>query len=416
MFKPKKKTFADYSLPDLTAIYPDPTTFNTEAWWVRGAGTNEISDFVTGMTTFSKLQTNLSTVTYTELTTKEGLCRLTNFTRDCQNPWAGTGTDIAYPLSVDFAIVSQQSSLAPFQTENDISVYPLMAHVVAIVHCIRGLSAPLVLTRSVLARIYRKCDLANTSTFCVPGGIQYWNDPDILATNPGQEEALTNAGEIRLLVRSDSSGSTRAFRLGLESFDAGFATMMQNVTDANSGSWPGIDVVSINGVEALAGQFLNDAYTPSGMTNIGYTPLKFVDGLSLQTIGLTTTTREQAIFPVLDSTTRGFYENVMNYPIVDTASNGNYMQFVSLVDAQNTDAWPFLFLRYLVLRLRSERPGSKCENRVELLRLVERLYDPYNTLTQALANSSQVRLTLFCFFVVVFLHICKGKATHSMNE
>jgi len=90
---------------------------------------------------------------------------------------------------------------------------------------------------------------------------------------------------------------------------------MMNGVDTSSGNWPSIDVVKVQGAQALAGAFVNGAYVPMGMSSISYLPIRYVDGLQMQTVGITITTRDEAIFPVADSITRGFYERSMDYPI-----------------------------------------------------------------------------------------------------
>ena len=184
-------------------------------------------------------------------------------------------------------------------------MYPLLGAAVALVHGIQGLSQPLVLSRNIIARMYRRCD--NSTQTCPSDYITYWNDPEILALNPHEETALTKAGAIRLLVRSDESGSTRAFRSVLETWDPTYLSLMSGV-DINGGDWPGIDVVKIQGAQAMAGAFLNGVYVPPGMSNIGYTLMRYVNGLNLNVIGVTESTRDAAVFPVPDSITRGYYE------------------------------------------------------------------------------------------------------------
>jgi len=203
--------FSVYAQGDFTSVFSGAMVQEPNPIAVRGAGSIEITDFVHALPVFAKLMDNYSTVTFNELGSPQGMCRLANYSMYCANPWAGTGNDIAHPVAVNYAIVSRQTTDAMFNWESDISMYPILAEAVGVIHNIKGLVQPLVLTSLVLGRIFRKCDLNNNAT-CLPGDIRYWNDPQILATNPLNVNALNLAGEIRLMVRSDFSGTSRAIR------------------------------------------------------------------------------------------------------------------------------------------------------------------------------------------------------------
>lgn len=84
--------------------------------------------------------------------------------------------------------------------------FPTIATAVVPIYNVPELTAPLVLTRPALAKIFM-------------GVITRWNDSMIAQANPGQ--VLPNQ-PIAVVVRQDASGTTNVFSSALSSFDPSF--------------------------------------------------------------------------------------------------------------------------------------------------------------------------------------------------
>ena len=192
--------FSQYIAPYNVELAP-----GTELTWVRGGGATVSAPFFSAMVPLSMMLDSSVYTSYAEVGSSRGACRLCDFLSQCKNPWANTGNDTQQPTSLDFAVVTEDLTASLHAKFFDVSLFPVAASAAAIVHDIPGLTAPLVLSRTLLAQVFRQCDPAN-STYCQPGYISQWNNSAILALNPGQEEALQAAGTIRIVVRSDSAG------------------------------------------------------------------------------------------------------------------------------------------------------------------------------------------------------------------
>jgi len=242
-------SFALEPFPEFAAV--DQATYyaNTDALWLRAGGTREIIDFTNSLPVLNMLNDQSFVLTYRPLGAVRSLCRISNYTRDCATPYSAVpGTDVDHPTNMAWSFGTYASILPFFSKVSDFTMYPILGSAVAVVHDIPGLTAPLVLTRNLLGRIFRQCDPANNAS-CQPNDIKQWADPDILALNPGQSAALTAAGDIRVVVRGDTAASTLGLRDTLIVADPYFAEQMGTIS-LQTATWPSVLATKVYGTRA----------------------------------------------------------------------------------------------------------------------------------------------------------------------
>ena len=137
-----------------------------------------------------------------------------------------------------------------------VRMIPTTAGVVAIVHNIPALSAPLRLTRELLPAIFA-------------GEIREWNDPRIAAANEG---VSLPERTIAIVARLDSSGTTFALTNHLSALSDAWKDARGAATRID---WPGAAML-MRGNDGVAGRVLQTEYS------IGYVELGFARRLGLQ--------------------------------------------------------------------------------------------------------------------------------------
>jgi hypothetical protein len=298
------------------------------------------------------------------------LCRLLNFTTNCQNPWTGTGDDAAHPFAVDFAIFERSQD---FQSpaEPDLRLFPLAATPIAVLHNVQSLTAPLVLSRILLARIFR-------------GNVTAWNDSGILALNPGQDQALSDAGSISIVSQSQTQAVTGSFKLALSSFDPDF-----NITgDPDEPSFPNVNVTMVQGFYAVPSRVSSDYPRTAGAADISFMPVTqdtFAHSRGPLMVWVTpTNNRSDAVAPSLDSARIALFESALS------STDSFFINF-----AASARAWPFMQGTYVGVRMETLRPGATCANSVALMHLLLSLFNDDNHFTpilQAIADSTSALL------------------------
>jgi phosphate transport system substrate-binding protein len=171
---------------------------------------------------------------------------------------SGGGKKAVIDGTVDFAGSDSVLSDAEYTSGKDLQMYPTAAGPVAFTYNIEGVAATdpvLVLDRNTLVGIYS-------------GTIKTWNDPAIVALNPGLATKLP-AKTITAAHRSDGSGTTEIVTNALSAFSADWKT---NVGAGQSVAWP-IDKAG-NGVGGKGNQGVAAAVqnTPD---SIGYVELSY---------------------------------------------------------------------------------------------------------------------------------------------
>jgi phosphate transport system substrate-binding protein len=118
---------------------------------------------------------------------------------------SGGGKKAIVDNTVDFAGSDSVLKDEEYQAGKDLQMYPVLAGAVVPIYNIEGITETLTLDRATLAGIYI-------------GRINKWNDPAIVALNPGLANKLPNKA-ITAVHRSDGSGTTEIFTNALSAFD-----------------------------------------------------------------------------------------------------------------------------------------------------------------------------------------------------
>jgi hypothetical protein len=147
-------TFAQLpAFQDFTSSEAVEKAPGTNLTWVRGGGATAAGPFFAATMPLAMMSDSSASVSFAQLGTAKGLCRITDFLTVCKNPWANAGNDTQQPTSMDFAVLTRDATPAVYQAFPDLRLFPVAASAVAIVHDVQGLTAPLVLSRQLLARM-----------------------------------------------------------------------------------------------------------------------------------------------------------------------------------------------------------------------------------------------------------------------
>ncbi len=161
--------------------------------------------------------------------------------------------------TIDFAGSDSVLKDEEYTSGKDLQMYPMLAGAVVPVYNLAGFDATkdpaLVLDRATLAGIYA-------------GTIKTWNDPAIVALNPGLKDKLS-AKQITAVHRSDGSGTTEIFTNALASFSTDW---QKNVGAGSSVEWP-VDKAG-NGVGGKGNQGVA-AVVQNTPNSIGYVELAY---------------------------------------------------------------------------------------------------------------------------------------------
>jgi phosphate transport system substrate-binding protein len=165
---------------------------------------------------------------------------------------SGTGIKQISDRSIDFGASDAPMTDAQLKAAQggELLHIPMTLGAVVPIYNVPGVNKPLVFSGPVLADIFR-------------GKITVWNDPAIVALNPGVK--LPDAG-ITVVHRSDGSGTTYVYTEYLSKASADFAKAPGKGTTVN---WPVEDKVGAKGNEGVAGVV---SKTPG---TIGYVELIF---------------------------------------------------------------------------------------------------------------------------------------------
>ena len=175
-----------------------------------------------------------------------------------QGVGSGGGKKAIVDGTVDFAGSDSLVTDAEYTAGKDLQMYPVIAGAVVPIYNIEGLKdgdPVLVLDRATLVAIYN-------------GTLKTWNDPAILALNPGLKDKLP-AKNLTAVHRSDGSGTTEIFTRALAAFSDEWKS---KVGAGSSVEWP-VDKAG-NGVGGKGNQGVAAAVqnTPN---SIGYVELSY---------------------------------------------------------------------------------------------------------------------------------------------
>jgi phosphate transport system substrate-binding protein len=305
-------------------------------------------------------------VTYASLGSGKGVCRIKSYCDKCAHPFVSgnstPGTDAAMPGNVDFAGSDAPLVEADYAYMGDAQMYPAVAGAVVPIFNLGAVGLyELVLSPLVMSQIFRQCLNASAGP-CQPGSISLWNDPAIVALNPGKEAALGAAGAIQLIVREDSSGTTEIFKKSLSSFDPAF---LSQVGVSQSGTWSNVRVrkASTNaGVTAVV---------VSQPSSIGYSVLAEAVALGVSQVSILKPGASSAVRATPESLAFAVMEKGLDF---GNSGEPSTRLVADIHNAKSALSWPIAGYTYFVLRKNATRYGGDCANRAALLAFFEWFY------------------------------------------
>ena len=258
---------------------------------------------------------------------------------------SGAGKTAIINNTVDFAGSDSLLSDQNYTDGKDLQMYPMVAGAVVPVYNIAFAAIPtpvapatavplpkLILDRQTLVDIYN-------------GVVTTWNDPKIVALNPGLKDKLP-AATITTVHRSDASGTTEIFTKSLTSFSADW-----KAGGAQSVQWPGKGLGG-KGNAGVAAAVLN---TPN---SIGYVELAYAISNSMS------------------------YAQMVNQAGKTVDANGASVQAAMvefataftdkltavIVDGKSDGAWPIAGYTYIILHTTSMQDCVKAQKIVDFLK------------------------------------------------
>jgi phosphate transport system substrate-binding protein len=175
--------------------------------------------------------------------------------------------------NVDFAGTDALLKSADYAEFPSLQLYPAVAGAVVPIFNVVGVD-DLVLTPLLLSQIFRQC---KSGLVCAAGSVSQWNDPRIIQLNPQHVDALNAAGQIKVIVRQDKSGTTEIWKNSLSAFEPAFA---KQIGKGESNTWLNASVTLANLNEGVAATVL------ARVNTIGYSVLAEAQVLKLKTVGL----------------------------------------------------------------------------------------------------------------------------------
>ena len=257
---------------------------------------------------------------------------------------SGAGKTAIIANTVDFAGSDSLLSDQNYTDGKDLQMYPMVAGAVVPVYNIAFKPVPtpaagqtaitlskLILDRQTLVDIYN-------------GKVGMWNDPEILALNPGLTDYLP-ASAITTVHRSDSSGTTEIFTKALSSFSPDW-----KAGGASSVQWPGKGLGG-KGNAGVAAQVI------ANPNSIGYVELAYAlsNGMNVSQLvnkaGKTVTANGASVNAAM-AEFAGAFTDKLTATIVDGSSDG---------------AWPITGYTYIILHTTSMTDCVKAQKIVDFL-------------------------------------------------
>jgi phosphate transport system substrate-binding protein len=258
---------------------------------------------------------------------------------------SGAGKTAIINNTVDFAGSDSLLSDQNYTDGKDLQMYPMVAGAVVPVYNIAFKPVPtpaagataitlpkLILDRQTLVDIYN-------------GKVTMWNDPKIVALNPGLKDYLP-AAAITTVHRSDASGTTEIFTRALSSFSPDW-----KAGGAQSVQWPGKGL----GGKGNAGVAAAVITTPN---SIGYVELSYAISNSMS------------------------YAQLVNQAGKTVTANGDSVKAAMaefagaftpkltaiIVDGKSEGAWPITGYTYIILHTTSMQDCTKAQTIVDFLK------------------------------------------------
>ena len=257
----------------------------------------------------------------------------------------------------------------------DLQMFPTMAGAVVVVYNNPSITSSqnFALDRATLAKIYL-------------GTVTHWDDPAIVALNPG---ITLNNDEIMLVVREDKSGTTEIFTEGLASFDTSWAN---TIGISNKPNWPKKHFTGVknDGLAQKVLQVQNSiGYLTFGRENSKSCSLPVVH--IKNKAGLHTT-----------ANTTSIQSAISDYQ-ASAIAGGDITRFhTTLIDGPGAASYPFVAFTYMIVRKEYKSTQNPCPLVEEMIRyMFWALSDPQPL--AIISAQSFVPLTAEVTAIVVFV-------------
>ncbi len=252
---------------------------------------------------------------------------------------SGGGKKAIIDGTVDFAGSDSLVTDAEYASGKDLQMYPAVAGAVVVIYNLSGLAATdpaLILDRTTLVGIYNAT-------------IKNWNDPVIVALNPGLKDKLP-AKPITVVHRSDGSGTTEIFTKALTSFSSDW-----KAGGAQSVEWP-VDKAG-NGVGGKGNPGVAAAVqnTPN---SLGYVELDYAIANNIayaqmiNKAGTTVKANADSLLSAMNDFANSFTDKLTN----------------TIVDGPGAKSWPIAGYTYYVLHTTSMTDCTKAQKLLEYIK------------------------------------------------
>ena len=258
---------------------------------------------------------------------------------------SGAGKTAIIANTVDFAGSDSLLSDQNYNDGKDLQMYPVVAGAVVLTYNIAYKPVPtpaagatavvlpkLILDRQTLVDIYN-------------GKVTTWNNPEIVALNPGLKDYLPTA-PVTTVHRSDASGTTEIFTRALSSFSPDW-----KAGGAQSVQWPGKGLGG-KGNAGVAGAVLN---TPN---SIGYVELAYAISNNMAYAQL----KNQA-GNVVDANSAS-----VNAAMAEFANTFTDKLTDIIVDGKTAGVWPISGYTYIILHTTSMKDCTKAQKIIDFLK------------------------------------------------
>jgi phosphate transport system substrate-binding protein len=258
---------------------------------------------------------------------------------------SGAGKTAIIANTVDFAGSDSLLSDQNYNDGKDLQMYPMVAGAVVLTYNIAYKPVPtpaagatavvlpkLILDRQTLVDIYN-------------GKVTTWNNPEIVALNPGLKDYLPTA-PVTTVHRSDASGTTEIFTRALSSFSPDW-----KAGGAQSVQWPGKGLGG-KGNAGVAGAVLN---TPN---SIGYVELAYAISNNMAYAQL----KNQA-GNVVDANSAS-----VNAAMAEFANTFTDKLTDIIVDGKTAGVWPISGYTYIILHTTSMKDCTKAQKIIDFLK------------------------------------------------
>jgi phosphate transport system substrate-binding protein len=254
-------------------------------------------------------------------------------TLNYQGIGSGGGKKAIVENTVDFAGSDSLLKDEEYTAGGDLQMYPILAGAVVPIYNIEGVTKTVTLSRDALVGIYNAT-------------ITKWNDPAIVALNPGlnfPDAAIT------AVHRSDGSGTTEIFTKALAAFSEDWKN---NVGAGSSVEWP-VDKAG-NGIGDKGNQGVAAAVqnTPN---SIGYVELSYAVANKLP--------YAQMINKA--GTTVVANADTLASAMADFAGSFSDKLTTNIVDGEGVNSWPIAGYTYLILHTTSMQDCLKAQKLLE---------------------------------------------------